>query len=237
MIRFEAVDCRYDDGDAVLRDVSFHVPDGAMAALIGPSGGGKTTLLKAILGLVPYAGRIQASGPLGYVPQLETIDWSFPVTVEEVVAMGFPGGRGPWRSSQERGAIGDVLERLGLGGLAGRPLGHLSGGQQQRVFLARALLSHPRLLLLDEPTSGLDLKARSDMLAALKDLPGITVLLTCHELGVVNSVPWVLCLNRRLVAAGPSGEVMTSAILSETFGTPLQVRRENGTLLVGEAVA
>lgn len=252
LIEFDRVTCAYD-GPPVVRDVSLRVPPGQFVGLIGPSGAGKTTLLRAALGLVPQvrgdvtvAGRAVRPGRppevVGYVPQVETVDWHFPVTVENVVLMGLIPQMGPWPwpSKADRRAVGAVLERLGIGGLGGRHIRDLSGGQQQRTFLARALIGRPRLLMLDEPTASIDVKTRDDILHLLVGLnaEGITILMTTHELNTVAAhLPWVACVNGAVIAQGPPTTVFTNAILSRTFDTEMRVVRdpETGSMLVAEA--
>jgi zinc/manganese transport system ATP-binding protein len=249
IVDFENVTCAYDER-AVLLNVSLHIHPGQFIGLIGPSGSGKTTLMRAILGTVgPRHGTVKVLGRpvmpgratmgIGYVPQLETVDWNFPVTVEEVVLMGkaMNSGVWPWPSRKERDRMASVLMRLGIADLAGRHISELSGGQQQRVFLARALLSDPKLLLLDEPTSGVDIKTRDDVLHLLADLnsDGVTILMTSHELNSVAAhLPWVICLNRQIVAQGTPEEVFTSEVLSRTYGAEIMVLRKDGVTLIGD---
>jgi len=239
--------------EPVLRDVSLRVAAGDFVGLIGPSGAGKTSLLRAILGALPrvtgevrVAGRAVTPGspPAGvaYVPQVETVDWTFPVTVDDVVLMGRIGrmGRLPWPSREDRRAVAATLDRLGIGGLGRRHIRDLSGGQQQRVFLARALIARPALLLLDEPTASVDVKTRDDILHLLADLhrEGMTILMTTHELNAVAAhLPRVVCVNGTVVAEGSPRDVFTAPILSRTFDAPLRVVRdaETGGLLVAEA--
>ena len=131
-----------------------------------------------------------------------------------------------------------MLERLGIGGLGGRQIRDLSGGQQQRVFLARAMIADPLLLLLDEPTSGVDLKTRDDVLHLLADLnaEGTTIVLTTHELNAVAAhMPWVVCVNARIVAEGDPDEVFTPSILKRTYGADLRIVRQDGAVLVADA--
>lgn len=249
IVDFRDVTCAYDER-AVLLGVNLNIRAGQFAGLIGPSGSGKTTIMRAILGgVTPRYGAVEVFGKpvtsrrtpvgIGYVPQLETVDWNFPVTVEEVVLMGraMQAGVWPWPSRIERNRMMAVLERLGIADLAKRHIRQLSGGQQQRVFLARALISNPRLLLLDEPTSGVDIKTRDDILHLLMDInaEGVTILMTSHELNAVAAhLPWVICLNRQIVAEGPPEEVFTSEVLSRTYGTELLVVRKDGVTLIGD---
>ena len=249
LVRFEHLTCGYD-GAPVLRDVTLSITRGAFVGIVGPSGAGKTSLLRAIGGVVPRVeGRVVVDGRVGgrratpgvgWVPQLETVDWTFPATVGEVVLMG-RWAEHPWRaraSADDLRRVDELLDRLGIGGLAGRHIRELSGGQQQRVFLARALISDPALLLLDEPTSGVDLKTRDDILHLLADLnaTGITIVLTTHELNTVAAhLPWVVCVNGAVVAEGDPDEIFTPDILGRTYGADLRVVRHDGLVLVADA--
>ncbi len=214
-------------------DLDLFLAPGQFAAVIGPTGGGKTTLLKVILGLVPCLSgsvRLAPHTSLGYVPQRETIDWDFPVTAEQVVRMGHSRriGSWPWTSKKERQEAAAWLARLGLASYARRHISQLSGGQQQRVFLARALVSNPRLLLLDEPTSGVDMQTQHAILHLLRELnaAGMTVLLTTHDLNTVAShVPWVICFNRGIIAQGTPATVLTPAVLRQTYDADMAVIR------------
>ncbi len=239
-------------GEAVVRDVSLRVPAGRFVGLVGPSGAGKTSLLRAMLGALPrvegvvrVGGRAVTPGapPAGvaYVPQVDGVDWTFPVTVADVVQMGRVGRSGPWPwpSREDRRQTAATLERLGIGELGGRHIRELSGGQQQRVFLARALVARPAVLLLDEPTASVDPKTREDVLRLLLGLnrEGVTIVMTTHELNAVAAhLPWVVCVNGGLVAEGPPLELFTGPTLSRTFGAPLRVVRdpETGGVLVAE---
>src|SRR5439155_12809862 len=205
----------------VLEHVRLQIPEGAFVGVVGPSGSGKTTFLKLISGvLTPTSGQIRF-GPdgngrvrLAVVPQLETIDWNFPVTVEEVVLLGRAADAGvlPWASKDLRAEAERILSKLGIGRLAHRHIRNLSGGQQQRAFIARALIRRPDLLLLDEPTIGVDVKTRHDILHLLHTLnhEGIAIVLTTHDLNAVAAhLPSLICLHRHVVAAGTPNAVLT----------------------------
>jgi ABC-type Mn2+/Zn2+ transport system ATPase subunit len=226
----------------VLVDLDLAFRSDEMVGIVGPSGSGKTTLLKAILGAVrPTCGTLSRAPGLriGYVPQVETVNWSFPVTVEQVVLMARQGRRLPWASAGERRDAAAMLERLGIADLARRHIRALSGGQQQRVFLARALLDRPSLLLLDEPTSGVDVRTRHEVLHLLAELhaDGLAVVLTTHDLnGMAAHLPDLICLNRTVLARGRPHDVLTPAVLERTFGAPMEVLDHMGVPLVVEAL-
>ncbi|HXG37105.1 MAG TPA: metal ABC transporter ATP-binding protein [Dehalococcoidia bacterium] len=246
IIQFRGVNCGYGS-EIVLSGVNLQLMPGDFVGILGPSGSGKTTILRAILGAVDvYAGEIRVEGhkvgthrpSVGYVPQLETVDWTFPITVEQVVLLGRAGnGWLPWPRREDREKAQEIMERLGILHLAKRHIRELSGGQQQRAFLARALVRNPRILLLDEPTTGVDIKTRDEVLHLLDDLnhQGITVVMTTHELNAVAAhLPWVVCVNRRIIAEGPPHEVYNPQILRETYGAEMEVIRHNGLTLVAE---
>jgi zinc/manganese transport system ATP-binding protein/zinc transport system ATP-binding protein len=233
--------------EPVLSDVSIHMHPGQFAALVGPSGAGKTSLLKLILGtLQPSSGEIRIHGKalngrpaprIGYVPQLETVDWNFPVTVEQVVLMGKVQNSGPlpWPTKTERQAVSAVLRHLGIGDLANRHIRDLSGGQQQRVFLARALIAEPDLLVLDEPTTGVDMQTAEGVLHLLAELncQGVTILMTTHDLNTAAAhLPWVICLNRQIIAQGPPEVIFTEEILGQTYQGDMLVIRQADMLFV-----
>jgi zinc/manganese transport system ATP-binding protein/zinc transport system ATP-binding protein len=232
-----------------LQNVSLKIWPGQFMAIVGPNGGGKTTLLRAILGLVAVtSGTVlmrdktsnrSAAEHIGYVPQLETIDWNFPITVEEVISMGFFvknrwfGGIAESQRRKQR----EVMERLNLGGLGKRHIWELSGGQQQAVFIGRALLGNPKLILLDEPASGLDISSRDDVIHFLHEInhQGVAIVLTAHDLNwVAAHLPWAVCLNRRLIAEGPPSKVFTREVLKETYSGELVVLHQDGMVMIGE---
>jgi ABC-type Mn2+/Zn2+ transport system ATPase subunit len=232
-----------------LENVSLKIWPGQFMAIIGPNGGGKTTLLRTILGAIPsQQGKVLLRGEtprssslqrIGYVPQLETIDWNFPITVEEVISMGFfPKNR--WFrgiGDDERRKLQSVLARLNLIGLGDRHIRELSGGQQQAVFLGRALLGEPELILLDEPTAGLDIRSRDDVIHFLHEInhQGVAVVITAHDLNwVAAHLPWVACLNHRVIAEGRPSEVFNAAVLKETYSGEMVVFQHDGMIMIGE---
>jgi zinc/manganese transport system ATP-binding protein len=238
-------------GPAAVEEATLRIEPGAFTGIVGPSGAGKTTLLRAMLGGVPgVRGRVRVLGrevtpgrpapSIGYVPQIQTVDWNFPITVNEAVLLGraMRAGPWPWPRRQDMRDVARVLDRLGIGGLGRRHIRELSGGQQQRVFLARALIAEPRVLLLDEPTSGVDIKTRDEVLHLLGEINagGVTIILTTHELNAVAAhLPEVICINQRVIAQGAPDAVFTPETLSRTYGAELQVVRQNGLLLVADA--
>jgi ABC-type Mn2+/Zn2+ transport system ATPase subunit len=253
IVELDRLTCGYD-GNPVLCEVSLTVRAGQFAGVVGPSGSGKTTLIKAMLGVVDrYGGEVRVGGQplvgngagparIGYVPQLETIDWNFPVTVAQVVMMGLAAESGPfpWSSRQDRRRMMDLLDRLGIAQCARRHIRDLSGGQQQRVFLARALIRNPQLLLLDEPTAGADIKTRHDVLHLLSELnrDGMTIFLSTHDLNSVAAhLPWVICLNGQIIAEGHPDDVFTPEILSRTYGSEMVVLREGNLILVADRLS
>jgi ABC-type Mn2+/Zn2+ transport system ATPase subunit len=238
LLRVEGVTCAYG-GTAVLVDADLAVAERDFTGIVGPSGSGKTTLLRAVLGTVaPVKGQVwrRPGLQIGYVPQVETVDWNFPVTVAEAVLMSRTRGRRlPWPSAGERAEVADVLDRLGLGGLGGRHIRELSGGQQQRVFLARALLRQPQLLLLDEPTSGVDVRTRHDILHLLAELnaAGLAIVLTTHDLnGIAAHLPQLVCLNTVVTGRGTPREVLVPDVLERTYGAPMEVLEHGGMPIV-----
>ena len=238
LLRLDGVTCRYERDD-VLSSVDLTIPSGGFFGVVGPSGSGKSTLLKSIMGTVrPVAGDVyRAPGlELAYVPQVETVNWDFPVTVGECVLMARVRGRRlPWPSRAERVEVDEVLGRLGIGDLGGRHIRELSGGQQQRVFIARALLRRPQLLLLDEPTSGVDVKTRHEVLHLLTELnaDGLAIVLTTHDLnGIAAHLPTLVCLNRSVIGIGPPRSVLTADVLERTYGARMEVLEHGGMPVV-----
>lgn len=212
----------------VLTEINLKVYNGDFLALIGPNGAGKTTLIKLILGLLkPKQGEIKLFQQtqkefkdwslIGYIPQKAThFESLFPISVREVVALNLPQARWYdfWSKKIKESEVVKALETVGMQDYIDERIGHLSGGQQQRVFIARALVSKPRVLILDEPTTGVDAITQEkfyDLLAHLNKEKGLTIILVTHEIGVVNRhVNKVACLNRRLVYHGSHAEFCQS---------------------------
>ena len=243
LLALRGVHAGYGDA-AVLRDVDLRVGRDDFVGVVGPSGSGKSTLLRVLLGSVrPSAGVVERAGDVtvGYVPQVEQIDWDFPVTVAQCVLMSRVRGRlAPWASRQEKADVARVLDRLGIGSLGDRHIRALSGGQQQRVFLARAMLSRPDVLLLDEPTSGVDVRTRHEILHLLGELheDGLGIVLTTHDLnGIAAHLPWLVCLNQRVLGAGSPADVLVPEVLEATYGSPMEVLEHGGMRVVVDAPA
>ena len=218
-------------------DASFSIPQGQVVAFLGPNGAGKSTLLKACQDLVPKtSGEVHIYGApykscrslVGYVPQRESVDWDFPVSALDVVAMGTYGRLGWFRrvgKAQKRVAM-DALERVGIEHLANRQISQLSGGQQQRVFLARALAQDARLYFMDEPFAAVDAATEQAIVTLLKELNrgGKTCLIVHHDLSsVTRYFDWLVLLNMRVVASGPTEEVFTRENLQKTYGGKLSL--------------
>jgi manganese/zinc/iron transport system ATP- binding protein len=224
----------------VIWDVQFDVAPGQLVGIIGPNGAGKSTLLKAIMDLVPKtSGRIEVFGApwkqnrhrVGYVPQRESVDWDFPVSVLDVVTMGLYGRIGWFRPvrKKHREAAQRALERVGIGALAHRQISHLSGGQQQRTFLARALVQEADLYLMDEPFAAVDAATEQAIVEILREMraAGKTALVIHHDLHTVaDYFDSVVLLNMRVVAQGPTGTVFTKENLERTYGGRLTLLEE-----------
>ncbi|HYE60152.1 MAG TPA: metal ABC transporter ATP-binding protein [Candidatus Kapabacteria bacterium] len=223
--------------DTVLNDVSFSIPYGDYVGLIGPNGGGKTTLLKILLGILPkQKGEITLFGKkssvngvrndIGYVPQrVATEVQLFPATVEEVVKSGRTPGRSlvlPWGKTDQK-AVEDAYMKTDIHHLRNRRIGDLSGGERQRVFIARALAGEPKLLILDEPTVGVDITTRERFAAFLGQLNtdhGLTILLVSHDIdAIAKDVKHVLCLNRSLVCHLCSEDFVKDDYLQKVYGS------------------
>ena len=233
IITISGITYGYSLKSLVLEGINLIIHRGQFVGLLGPSGSGKTTLLKIIIGLIkPWHGSVtfgnNASSrtnkiTLGYVPQDESVDWNFPITVREVVAMGIRNQSGitPWLPKNASDEVNSILKGLGIGDYGSRQIRELSGGEQQRIFLARALIRNPDILLLDEPASGLGYSTREKILGNLNDLNtrGITIILTTHDLsGIAKRLPWVVCMNGNVVAEGKPEDTLTEKTLLKTYG-------------------
>jgi ABC-type Mn2+/Zn2+ transport system ATPase subunit len=235
------------NGHTALDDVTFTVEQGCLAGLVGPNGSGKSTLLRVILGLhKPWRGEVRivgregsgARGRIGYMPQSELVDWSFPVTALDVVIMGRYGRLGLVRrpGPRDRQEAMAALERVRLADLSQRLIGELSGGEQRRMLIARALAQDADLVLLDEPLAGLDATAQHDLLALLDDLrrEDKTLFVATHDLScVAANFDHAVLLNRRVVAFGRPAEVFTEELLSAAFQRHLLVLPGGQRTLVG----
>ena len=223
------------DRRVVLKDVQADIRRGQVIGVVGPNGGGKSTLLKAILGIAPVvAGTVTLFGrPVGevrshiaYVPQREAVDWDFPVTVADVALMGrYPRAgwlRRPGR--HDRDVAEEMLERVGMLAERGSQIGALSGGQQQRVFIARALAQEADVLLLDEPMTGIDAATQEVILRVIEEqrAAGKIVLMATHDLVSAScACDCLCCVNERMVSYGPVEETYTPENLSQTYGGPV----------------
>lgn len=219
-------------GKVVLQDVSWEVPRGTLAAIIGPNGGGKSTFLKAtvgllkpmeftklrLLGLPPKLGRKKVA----YLPQQEEVDWAFPITVLDVVLQGRLVSQGIWgrHSKEDYSQSLEALALLGMSEFAHTQIGSLSGGQRQRVFLARAVVQEADLILLDEPSTGLDAKAQHELAAVFKDLgeAGKTIIAATHDINCLTECfDQILALDGQVLAQGTPDQVLTEANMVRLF--------------------
>lgn len=214
-----------------LSGVDLEIAAGSYVVVAGPNGAGTSTLLRAILGIVPYTGKLLVNGQppgqqsprsIGYVPQIKTLDRSFPATAADLVVSGLSGGW-PWRlTGRMHRQAGRALERTGGRGLADRQLKNLSGGELQRVYLARATASRPEIILLDEPATGIDMVGEQDMFAILDEYhaeSGVTILMVTHDaLAAHHHASHVLLLNEQVVAYGPGKEALSEENISRAFG-------------------
>jgi ABC-type Mn2+/Zn2+ transport system ATPase subunit len=213
----------YGGGVPAVSEVSFELEAGQRLALLGPNGGGKTTILRAVLGeLGPLAGTLRVDASCGSVPQTERSRLDYPVSALEVATMGalsrLPWWRRPGRDDREVAC--EALRRVGLEALAGTTFGQLSGGQRQRVLIARALVQDARILLMDEPFTGLDRPAaeRLEELIATLAGEGHGIVIATHDLEQARRWDSVLCLNRRQIAVGPPEQTLDREVLEATYG-------------------
>ncbi|RKX75467.1 MAG: ABC transporter [Spirochaetes bacterium] len=220
----------------VLEGVNFFVHEGEFVTVLGPNGGGKTTLIKIILGLLkPHTGKVTVFGKppmysrkrMGYVPQYTLFDRQFPVTVGEVVLTGLLTKLGGFLTRDEKVSVSHVLEEVDAGDLKDRPFADLSGGQRQKVLIARALVSNPDILLLDEPTNSVDTGTENKLLNLLKELNRrMTIFVVTHDMGLVSdNVKKVICVNR-VVRVHPTSEI-SQELFEGLYGRSMQLVRHD----------
>ena len=247
ILRAEELGLRYESGLAI-EGVSFELRSGDRLAVVGPNGAGKSTLLKIIAGvLTPTQGQVQIYGNvpgghicIAYVSQRSLVDWSFPVTVADVVMMGRVGQLGLFRNpkASDWELVHQSLEVVRMAHLAKRQINQLSGGQQQRMFIARALAQEAELMLMDEPLSGLDINSQEEVFTILDDLKerAVTVLISLHDLKMAaERFDQVMLLNHRMLGIGPPEGVLTPENLLAAYGGHLHlVPTEDGLLALGD---
>ncbi len=247
ILRADDLSLLYESGPA-LEDVSFELQTGERLAVVGPNGAGKSTLLKIIAGvLTPSEGHVQIFGNdpgghicIAYVPQRNQVDWSFPVTVADVVMMGRVGQLGLFRNPKARDwdLVNNALEVVHMTHLAKRQISQLSGGQQQRMFIARALAQEAELMLMDEPLTGLDVNSQEEVFGILDRLQGdnVTVLVSLHDLKMAaQRFDRVMLLNHEMLGLGIPEEVLTPENLMAAYGGHLHlVPTEDGALALGD---
>ncbi len=221
----------------VLWDIDFSLPSGVLTGVIGPNGAGKSTLIKTIMGLIEASsGFVQLFGKeleevrkrISYVPQRESVDWDFPASVFDVVLMGRYAKVGLFRSvsKADKEIAEECIRKVGLESLRDRQISQLSGGQQQRVFIARALAQDADFYFMDEPFAGVDMATEADIIKILKEMrqKGKTVVVVHHDLqSAIEYFDWMVMLNMRLVASGPTDQVFNEKTLQETYGSRLNV--------------
>jgi manganese/iron transport system ATP-binding protein len=229
------------NGKLALEGVTFKVQASERVAIVGPNGAGKSTLFKALVGLIqPNIGDVETNdATFGYVTQRSTVDWSFPVTVHDVVMMGRIARMGwlRWQRPRDREIVQRCLEQVGMLDYARRQIGELSGGQQQRVFIARALAQEPDIILMDEPFSAVDTPSQEAILQILDLLrsQGVTVLVSTHDLNLaVERFDRLALLNGQLIAYGTPQQVVTPGTLAAAYGGQALWRGDDYAMVVGD---
>ncbi|WP_299761745.1 metal ABC transporter ATP-binding protein [uncultured Pontibacter sp.] len=233
------------DRKPVLWGIDLTLPAGALVGVIGPNGAGKSTLIKAMMDLLPVGSgyvRIfdkpidEVRNRISYVPQRESVDWDFPASVFDVVLMGSYGKLGLFKRPRkaDKDAAMEALQKVGMQAYADRQISQLSGGQQQRVFLARALAQNADIYFMDEPFAGVDIATETAIIELLRTMreQGKTVIVVHHDLqSATEYFDWVVLLNMRLVASGPTEQILTQELLEQTYGGKLTVLTKVGELL------
>ena len=237
-----------------LQNLNLEIRQGEFIGVIGPNGSGKTTFLRAILGLIlPRSGSLQIfdcsceklqchhRARIGYVPQKDSVDPSFPITVFETVLMGRYSTLGLWKrpGKRDREIAVRALENVNMTGFLETPLGNLSGGQQRRVFIARALAQEPQILLLDEPTTGIDSPTAHSIIDLIRRLHRelrLTIVFVTHEINTISPfIDRLVLLNRELIASGKPSEILVKEILSRVYGKEVMIlEREKGAYVILE---
>jgi len=239
--------------NTALKNISLNVDEGEFVGIIGPNGSGKTTILRAILGLIlPQEGnlqifdcscenlRCQQRARMGYLPQKDKIDRNFPITVLETVIMGRYGAQGLFRRTGKKDThiALQALKDVGMYDFHNEPFGQLSGGQQQRILIARALAQQPQILLLDEPTTGIDTTTQHTILQLIKRLHrelNLTILLVTHDINLISPlVNRLILLNTSLIANGHPKDVLQYSMLSQVYGDEIIVT-DNGYVIGGDS--
>ena len=221
---------RYN-GRFALEDISFHLHIGERVAVVGPNGAGKSTLFKVVAGVLqPVSGEVNIYGSMprghvciAYIPQRSQVDWSFPVSVADVVMMGRIAKLGllGWPKKHDWDLVHNALETVNLNDLSKRQISQLSGGQQQRMFIARALAQEAELMLMDEPLTGLDAPSQENILSLLDGLQSqnVTVMLSTHDLEqAAQHFDRIMLLNHRLIGLGPAEDVLKTEKLIQAYG-------------------
>lgn len=221
-------------GPPALEGIDFHALAGQRVGVLGPNGGGKSTLFRVITGeLRPAAGEVVLGGRCAVLPQTDRSRLDYPVSALDVALMGSIGRLPWWRrpGRAERRAAHAALETVGLGDRAGRTFGELSGGQRQRVLIARALVQDARVVLLDEPFAGLDAPSSEGLMRLLDALAesGHAILISTHDVEQVAAWDLVLCVNRRQIAFGPPAQTLTVPVLEATYGDAIVQLPDDGT--------
>ena len=229
----------------VLWDIDLTLPRGSIIGIIGPNGAGKSTLIKAMMDLVPHSSgyvRIfnrdidEVRNKVSYVPQKESVDWDFPASVMDVVLMGRYARLGLFKRPRkaDREVALDCLKKVGMEAYKSRQIAQLSGGQQQRVFLARALAQEADIYFMDEPFAGVDAATEQAVIELLREMSekGKTVVVIHHDIqSALEYFNWIVLLNMRLVASGPTAQTLIPSLLEETYGGKLTLLAEVGNLM------